>query len=98
MPDAGLACVASFAVSENTSVSRRGAALFPGESVEKSYQRLPKPKNCAWLFLYLSKFHKVLSAKHIPLYPFAPHSIPHKKMENRKRLTFAAIPLTLKKR
>jgi hypothetical protein len=28
MPDAVLACVASFAVSENTSVSRRGAALF----------------------------------------------------------------------
>jgi len=31
MPDAGLACVASFAVSENTSARRRGAALFPGK-------------------------------------------------------------------
>jgi hypothetical protein len=31
MPNAVLACVASFAVSENTSVSRREATLFLGE-------------------------------------------------------------------
>ena len=37
-------CIASFAVSENTSARRRGAGLFSGESVENSYQRLRKPK------------------------------------------------------
>jgi hypothetical protein len=56
-----------------------GAMLFPGESVEKSYQRLAKPKNCAWLFLYFSKFHKVLSEKHIPFILLLPTVFPIKR-------------------
>ena len=68
-----------------------GATLFPGESVEKSYQRLSRPEKCARLFLAFFRFYTVLRAKKLPTSLLLPTVFPTLITRNVCRLTLIGI-------